>query len=408
MTKHIEAPIASGVESDVLADPSCLISAGPSDLVVLRALGKHTRMAKTIRRTTDGRLLVEPHDGRRVYQVAHARTLNLGNIVQAGRGLAGIADDEFVVRGAIHASANPRRMRRLLHARPNCPATMAEVPRRYVLFDVDGACVPIPFDPRNQVIEEEGPPDDPASLVPWEAAIEEFILQALPGSFHGISCWWQFTASMGFKPGLHMRLLFILDRPMMRHELKRWIGPRMRQHKLDPAVFGAVQQILVAPPILTGGMADPLRFRAGWLTGHKHVVSPPDPAEIAAMAAAQPRRQVLAPRAKCAAGIEGEAERTQLGFEQRLALIGDGPGKNGFHNAILSAVGAWVRAHPDTTDTTAMKAALAKTIMQAPRDDALHPRWLRHGADRSRGRYGRRCSADGPGHQRRSGRYDPA
>ena len=93
----------------------------------------------------------------------------------------------------------------------------------------------------------------PPPLVPWEAAIEEFIREALPSSFHGVSCWWQFTAGMGFKPGLHMRLLFILDRPMMRCELERWIGPRMRQHKLDPAVFGAVQQILVAPPILTDG-----------------------------------------------------------------------------------------------------------------------------------------------------------
>ena len=210
------------------------------------------------------------------------------------------------------------------------------------------------------MIEEEGPPDDPGCFVPWEAAIDEFIRQALPGSFHGVSCWWQFTASMGFKPGLHMRLLFLLDRPMMRHELKRWIGPRMRQHKLDPAVFGAVQQILVAPPILTDGMTDPLRFRAGWLTGHKHVVSPPDPAEITAMPTAQPQRQGLAPRAKRAAGIEGEAERAQLGFEQRLALIGDGPGKHGFHNAILSAVGAWVRAHPDMTDTTAMGSARAR------------------------------------------------
>jgi hypothetical protein len=60
------------------------------------------------------------------------------------------------------------------------------------------------------VTEEEGPPDDPGCLVPWEAGIEEFIRQALPGSFHGVSCWWQFTASMGFKPGLHMRLLFLL------------------------------------------------------------------------------------------------------------------------------------------------------------------------------------------------------
>jgi hypothetical protein len=201
MTNHTGAPIASDAENDVLPNQSCLISAGPSDLVVLRALGKHSRMAKTIRRATDGRLLVEPHDGRRVYQVAHVRTLNFSNILQAGRGLATIADDEFVVRGAILASANPRRMRRLLHAKPTCPATMAEVPRRYVLFDIDGACVPIPFDPRDQVIVEEGPPDDPSSFVPWEAGLEEFIRQALPSSFHGASCWWQFTAVWVSRPG---------------------------------------------------------------------------------------------------------------------------------------------------------------------------------------------------------------
>ena len=372
MTKHSDAPFASGVENDVLAAPS-LISAGQCELVVLRALGRHTRMAKTIRRATDGRLLVEPHDGRRVYLVAHARTLNLSDIMQAGRGLAVIAGDEFVVRGAIRVTANPRRMRRLLHARPATPATMAEVPRRYVLFDIDGACVPIPFNPRNQMIEEEGPPDDPASFVPWEAAIEEFIREALPSSFHGVSCWWQFTAGMGFKSGLHMRLLFILDRPLLRCELERWIGPGMRQHKLDPAVFRAVQQILVAPPILPDGTTDPLRFRAGWLTGHKHVVSPPDPTETKAMPNAKPQRQALSQRAKRIVGIEGEAGSSQLGFEQRLALIGDGPGKHGFHNAILSAVGSWMRAHPDITDTTAMEAALVKAIMQAPRDDALHP-----------------------------------
>ena len=95
MTRHTGAPIASDLERGMLADSSSLISAGQCDLVVLRALGKHKRMAKTIRRATDGRLLVEPHDDRRVYHVAHARTLNLSNILQAGRGLAIIANDEL-------------------------------------------------------------------------------------------------------------------------------------------------------------------------------------------------------------------------------------------------------------------------------------------------------------------------
>jgi hypothetical protein len=48
MTKQIGAPIASGVENDALVDPASLISAGQCDLVVLRALGKRARMAKTI------------------------------------------------------------------------------------------------------------------------------------------------------------------------------------------------------------------------------------------------------------------------------------------------------------------------------------------------------------------------
>ena len=274
---------ASAIGCAVSDHSNGLVGASPNDLLVLRALGKRRRMAKTIRPTSAGQSLIEPHDGRTVFYVAHARTLNAVNLLQAGRGLATIADDEFIVRGAVFASADRTRMRRLLHAKDNSPATMAEVSRAYVFFDVDGADPLIDFDPRNQVIENETAPDDPASFVPWEAAIDEFIHEALPRPFHGISCWWQFTASMGFKPGLHMRLLFVLDRPMTKDELTRWIGPHLRQHKLDPAVFGAVQQILVASPILKHGMTDPIRYRSGWLTGFKHVVTPPTASEIAAM-----------------------------------------------------------------------------------------------------------------------------
>ena len=350
-----------------------LISAAPNDLVVLRALGKRRRMAKTIRQTRDGRSLIEPHDGRTVFHVAHARTLDMGNILQAGRGLATVTEDEFVVRGAVHVSANRQRMRRLLHPKNGSPATLAEVPRAYVIFDVDGAPSPIAFDPRNQLIEEDGTPDDPAAFVPWEAAIDEFIREALPRAFHGISCWWQFTASMGFKPGLHLRLLFVLERPMTKDELTRWMGPQLHQHNLDPAVFGAVQQILVAPPILKDGVTDPLRQRAGWLTGYAHVATPPAAAEIAAMLKPRPRRQAAGPPPQPVIGAAADSKRQGLGFAERLALIGDGPGRDGFHNAILAAIGTWIRAHEWDADTMALQAALANAIVQATRDDGVHP-----------------------------------
>jgi hypothetical protein len=372
MVKHRGADASETGRTTSSHDAAELTSASPSDLVVLRALGKRRRMAKTIRQTSSGQLVIEPHDGRTVFHVAHARTLNMANILQAGRGLAAVADDEFLVRGAVRASANPQRMRRLLHPKDGSPATLAEVPRAYVILDIDGANPSIAFDPRNQVIEEDGTPDDPGAVVPWEAAIDEFIREALPAPFHGISCWWQFTASMGFKPGLHMRLLFMLDRPMLGDELKRWLAPGLRQHKLDPAVFGAVQQILVAPPILEAGRADPIRHRSGWLTGFKHVVTPPLASEIAAMAGPQPRRKTAAQPVGTTALALCDRRQGQS-FAERVALIGDGQDRDGFHNAVLAAVGTWMASHEHGADTATLQAALAEAITHAPRDRAVHP-----------------------------------
>jgi|BarGraIncu00222A_1022003.scaffolds.fasta_scaffold46138_1 hypothetical protein len=70
MVKHPDAnaPDTGCALSPVSSDD--LIGADPNDLVVLRALGKRQRMAKTIRQTRDGRSLIEPHDGRTVFHVA--------------------------------------------------------------------------------------------------------------------------------------------------------------------------------------------------------------------------------------------------------------------------------------------------------------------------------------------------
>ena len=358
--------ISAGL-ADGLDDP---LSSGPYDLVVLRALGRRRRMAKTIRHGADRSFIVEPHDGRAVFHVAHARTLNVASIVKAGRGLTTIAGDEFVIRGAIQADANTQRMRRLLHPKENNPATLAEVARAYVIFDVDGASAPIDFDPFHQVIEDRGPPDDPASFVPWESAIDEFVRQALPHPFHGISCWWQFTASMGFKPGLHMRLLFVLDRPMTKDALTRWLGPNLRQSGIDTSVFGAAQQILVAPPILKDGAPDPIRLRASWLTGAAHIVIVPPASDIAAMP--HPRRQSARSLSKPVSNAEVDGRQSGLSFAQRLALIGDGPGLDGFHNATLAAIGTWIRTHDQDADITPLQVALADAITQAPRDSSVH------------------------------------
>ena len=71
----------------------------------------------------------------------------------------------IVVRGAIRASANAKRMRGLFRPRDESSATITEVPRAFSSMST-ASIQPINFDSRNRSIEEEhGSPDDPAALV---------------------------------------------------------------------------------------------------------------------------------------------------------------------------------------------------------------------------------------------------
>lgn len=83
------------------------------------------------------------------------------------------------MRGAIYASAPAA----AAACAARLPGRHDGSPRSYVLFDVDGPELPIGFVPLNQVVEEEGPPDDPASSIPWEEAVHEFSNLALPAEF---------------------------------------------------------------------------------------------------------------------------------------------------------------------------------------------------------------------------------
>jgi hypothetical protein len=178
----------------------------------------------------------------------------------------------FVIRGEPLPGTNLGRCRRLLHEQEDgTQPTFREVPRRWALFDHDTA-------------EEPG-------LWDWrDGALSALSLRAkLPAEFQGVSFWWSFTSSAGFKAGLRMRLAFWLDRPATGDELGRWLA----MAPVDHATLRPVQPTYLARPILEH-VDDPVLERSGVEWDFRDEVKvpelPEEPERPAAVVAAERRR----------------------------------------------------------------------------------------------------------------------
>lgn len=224
------------------------MNAAPDCLTVLRARGG-VRLAKRLH--PDGRS--EGYDDARTLDAFTVPVPDLAAILTLLCRLLSRADC-CAIRGELLDGATASGIRRLLHPdkATGDGATFRDVPRRWLALDVEG--VPLP-------------PSVPASDLAVCAAV---ALPRLPAELHGAACIVQASASHGLKPDLRLRLWFCLDRPAWGHELKRW----MRNTPADPSVFGAVQPIYTAAPVLAHGMTDPLPARLLALPGRDRVAVP--------------------------------------------------------------------------------------------------------------------------------------
>lgn len=159
-----------------------------------------------------------------------------------------------VLRGAIIDPQKAQGQRRLLHPDPKTgdPPTLREASRAWVALDIDGLPLPAGVDPRDL---------EACALV---------VRSVLPQAFHGVACVVTATASHGIKPGARLRPWFLLDRPLSKIELQRWL----MDIPVDRSIFGAVQPIYTAGPRFLG-MLDPLPHRLIALPGTERVVTPP-------------------------------------------------------------------------------------------------------------------------------------
>ena len=216
----------------------------PSKLTVLRAIGSQV-LAK---------IWVGPADQPVIQQFDEPRNF----AVEPSPELAGIDDlareldrlasmrHHCVIRGEFVGDARaqvqeyPGYHRRL-------KANFEDVPRHWVMFDVDG------FEDRAWLATR----DDP---VPQ---IEKFIRKVLPACFHDVTYYWRLSGSAG-KPGheslLKAHIWFWLATPYDGPQLTAW--QQMRAIGVDPAVFRTVQIHYTADPLFNG-LEDPIKVRGG-------------------------------------------------------------------------------------------------------------------------------------------------
>lgn len=235
------------------------MNAAPDCLTVLRARGG-VRLAKRLH--PGGRS--EGYDDARTLDAFTVPVPDLAAILALLRRLLSRADC-CAIRGELLAGETASGIRRLLHPDKETGdgPTFRDVPRRWLALDVEG--VPLPA-------------GVPASDLAGCAAA---ALAKLPVELRGTACIVQASASYGLKPDLRLRLWFFLDRPTWGHELKRWMrGTPSDPSPADPSVFGAVQPIYTAAPVLASGVADPLPARLLALAG-RPVVAVPAPELLA-------------------------------------------------------------------------------------------------------------------------------
>jgi len=292
---------------------------------------------KTIQRNAAGKLEAAAAPDAYWYRGAEHEVHNLRSLAAVLTKI-GENPDNFVVRGKILPEVNREKMLRRTIPRENEPATLADVPRRWVLLDIDGDDLKPDFDPH----------ENPARTVRW-------VLDKLAAAFRDVACWYQFSSSAGIKPGVRLRLGFWLDKPLTTAELKRWLTP---YGFVCQSVLGAHQPIYCARPVIAPGAVDPLtgRAREGVVPGARDVLIVP---EIPAGAKAE----------HDGGTVELPPNAT---LDDLVALIGDGPGELGCNTALNKVIGIYWRRFPNGAPA-ALEAAIRNRFAVAYWDAGLHP-----------------------------------
>lgn len=240
-------------------------------ITVLRARGR--RLAKAI---SISPFAITDYDAAKHFDLTELPVSGIDMLEEDLRRLL-LQSDCCIVRGGIADIGKCHDVRRLLHPDGDDPATLVEVPRRWLALDIDGLARPV---------------NVPVSDL---VACAGIAIAALPSEFHDARAVVQATAGHGYKPGSRLRLWYWLSRPVCGAELKIWLDGA----RVDHALFSAAQIVYTAAPVFVAGR-DPLPTRIVSLRAGAGCVAVPELPEPA------PRPQP--PPVKPATGLSRYAE----------------------------------------------------------------------------------------------------
>lgn len=279
-------------------------------LPILTTTAVRHAATKTWRRTAEGWHKVSFDAG----QYFTHREREVGDIHTLARELEQVSTDprSFVIRGAIKDDKRSEKEVRRRMEKGREGDAFVSASRCWVMLDFDKIPLPPGYD-----------------LHAPEDGIEWLIGEHLPEIFHDTTTWWQLSASAGVEDQttISIHLWFWLDRPISDAELKAYF--KIHAPVVDVPLFNAVQMHYTARPIFEG-VPDPISVRQGLMVRENEAVTLPD-IDVAELATRFVETQ------KSAGVVVGG------NFEARLAQMGDGPGRLGFHVPIRDAIMAYVR-----------------------------------------------------------------
>ncbi len=188
-------------------------------------------------------------------------------------------------------------------------------------------------------------------------AVIEHLVGQLPSEFHDASYHYQLSSSAGFKGVgiVSAHVWFWLETPCTDDELKRWayeVNEKAGTKLIDTALFNDVQAHYTAAPAFDG-VADPFPERSDLVRKKLDAVDLHIPK--------------AAVRSKRSAAL-GQSSGSSVGFEARLAEIGDHPGGKGFHGPIISATASYVSEHGrENVDTEQLFEQVRDRVLAADR-----------------------------------------
>jgi hypothetical protein len=137
-------------------------------------------------------------------------------------------------------------------------------------------------------------PDKMADFNTHAFDIARFATQGLPPEFHGVDFHFQFSASMGIKPGIRIHLWYWLERPISDDEAKAWL--ETANPRVDLSLYSPIQPHFTAAPIFDPPDSDPVKVRSGLLECGTSISSVPVPNDLQDRLAEQQSRRTRAVR----------------------------------------------------------------------------------------------------------------